>query len=238
MVSLYQEGGVKMRGFREIEAEEKAQAVFEVIAGAKIVAVAGKYRVNRDSLSDWVRKVKEDAKEWLEPYKRGPKQKKLKIDPNLKKIEKLNELLARHQAEIEGLEDHLRKIKESERENTPRPVNCDRCGCKKAYRNGTYLVEPKRFFDLLKKREDPIPVPQFVCAICGHCLYLESDRILFFRGKVSPEIKRVIGILRWDGQMSLRNIQTCVLKIFGLELSLGFVYEELKRVCKKAQKIN
>lgn len=38
--------------------------------------------------------------------------------------------------------------------------------------------------------------------------------------------------------MSLRNIQTCVLKIFGLGLSLGFVYEEVKRVCKKARKIN
>lgn len=38
--------------------------------------------------------------------------------------------------------------------------------------------------------------------------------------------------------MSLRNIQTCVLKIFGLNLSLGFVFEELKRVCKKARKIN
>jgi hypothetical protein len=38
--------------------------------------------------------------------------------------------------------------------------------------------------------------------------------------------------------MSLRNIQTCILKIFGLELSLGFVYEEVKRVCKKARQIN
>lgn len=38
--------------------------------------------------------------------------------------------------------------------------------------------------------------------------------------------------------MSLRNIQTCVLKIFGLKLSLGFVYEEVKRVCQKARKIN
>jgi hypothetical protein len=38
--------------------------------------------------------------------------------------------------------------------------------------------------------------------------------------------------------MSLRNIQTCALKIFGLKLSLGFIYEELKRVCQKARKIN
>jgi hypothetical protein len=38
--------------------------------------------------------------------------------------------------------------------------------------------------------------------------------------------------------MSLRNIQICILKIFGLELSLGFVYEEVKRVCKKARQIN
>ena len=38
--------------------------------------------------------------------------------------------------------------------------------------------------------------------------------------------------------MSLRNIQICILKIFGLKLSLGFIYEEIKQACKKAWKIN
>lgn len=48
----------------------------------------------------------------------------------------------------------------------------------------------------------------------------------------------MVGILRWDGQCSLRNIQVCILKIFGLKLSLGFVYEEVKSVCQKAKLIN
>lgn len=172
-----------MRGFRKIKAEEKAQAVFEVLHGAKIISIASKYGVNRDSLSDWVKRVKEQAKEWLEPYKRGPKEKRPKIDPNVKRIEKLNQLLTRNQAKVVQLESQLKRIKETEREKEPRPAKCDQCGCEKTYRNGTYLIKPKRFFDLLKRREEPIPVPQFVCVNCGHCLYLESDRGLFFPGE-------------------------------------------------------
>ena len=38
--------------------------------------------------------------------------------------------------------------------------------------------------------------------------------------------------------MSLRNIQTCILKILGLQLSLGFIYKEIKSACKKARAIN
>lgn len=48
----------------------------------------------------------------------------------------------------------------------------------------------------------------------------------------------MVGIFRWDGQMSLRNIQACILKIFGLNLSLGFIYKEVKKACKKAGRIN
>jgi transposase-like protein len=173
------EGGVKM-GFREIEAEVKVQAVFEVIAGAKVTSVADKYGIHRNSLSTWAKRVKEHAKEWVEPYKRGPKQKKTEIDLHLKKIERLNQLLARYQAKIEQLEGRLKQIKEACKKKEPRPARCDRCGCEKVYRDGTYLLKPKRFFDLLKRREEPIPVPRFVCAYCGHCLYLEPDRILFF----------------------------------------------------------
>ncbi len=103
-----------------------------------------------------------------------------------------------------------------------------------AVANGLKLVEKVK----RKRREEPILIPQFACANCGHCLYLESDRVLFFQGKISKEIKRLVGVLRWDGQMSLRNIQVCVLKIFGLRLSLGFIYEDVKRTCKKARKIN
>jgi transposase len=170
-------------GFREIKAEEKTQAVFAVLGGARITAAAHSYGVNRDSLSDWVKRVKVHAKEWLEPYKRGPKEKKPKIDPSLKKIEKLNQLLDRNQAKINQLEKQLKGIKEAEREKEPRPAKCDQCGCEKAYKNGTYLIKPKRFFDLLKRREEPILIPQFACASCGHCLYLEKDKILFFPGE-------------------------------------------------------
>ena len=48
----------------------------------------------------------------------------------------------------------------------------------------------------------------------------------------------MVGILRWDGQASLRNIQICILKIFGLRLSLGFIYKEIKKACTKARNIN
>ena len=168
-------------GFREIKAGLKAEAVFTVLAGSSIVNTSTQYEVDVDSLSEWVRRVKEEAEKWLAPYKRGPKQKK--PDPNLKKIEKLNQLLDRNQAKINQLEESLREIKEAQREKEPRPAKCDRCGCEKAYKNGKYLIKPKRFFDLLKRSEQPILVPQFVCASCGHSLYLDKHKVLFFPGQ-------------------------------------------------------
>ena len=167
-------------GFQKIEAEEKAQAVLEVLRGAKIIGIAGKYGVHRDSLSDWVKQVKGQIKAWVQPYRRGPKRKKPKTDPNLKKIEKLNQLLAKNQARIGQLEGQLRKTRKEEKEKEPRPAKCEHCDCKKVYKNGKYLIKPKRFFDLLKRKEQSLLIPQFVCANCGRCLYLELDRTLFF----------------------------------------------------------
>ena len=168
-------------GFREIKAEEKAKAVFTVLADSSIAATATQYGVDKDSLSEWVGRVKKEAEKWLASYKRGPKQKK--PDPNLKKIEKLNQLLDRNQAKINQLEESLREIKEEQREKEPRPTKCDRCGCEKTYKNGKYLIKPKRFFDLLKRSEQPILIPQFVCASCGHSLYLDKHRALFSPGQ-------------------------------------------------------
>ena len=68
--------------------------------------------------------------------------------------------------------------------------------------------------------------------------YTLRIKALFFGGQIDTELRRTIGILRWDGQCSLRNIQTVLRKIFRVRLSLGFICQELKRASKEAKKIN
>lgn len=94
-------------------------------------------------------------------------------------IERLNRLLEKKEVQIALFEEEREKIKEDE----PRPEKCDLCGYKKIYKDGSYLIRPKRLFDLLRRRSEPVIMPQFACANCGHSLYLEADRALFFPGE-------------------------------------------------------
>ena len=91
--------------FQDIPVEAKVKAVRAIIGGEKIQPTARKYGITRPSLYAWVERAQQAIEEALRPYKRGPRFKKPKVDPNVKKIEKLNELLQRHQARIRELEE-------------------------------------------------------------------------------------------------------------------------------------
>jgi len=52
------------------------------------------------------------------------------------------------------------------------------------------------------------------------------------------EVRRAIGIFRVDGKMSLRSLKDCLRKILYVDVSLGFIYTELKRIASLARKIN
>lgn len=43
---------------------------------------------------------------------------------------------------------HLLREKLESQKDDLRPVRCPNCGCEKVYRNGTYKIEPKGFFDV------------------------------------------------------------------------------------------
>ena len=163
--------------FQDIPVEAKVKAVCTIIGGGeKIQPTAKRYGITRPSLYAWVERAQQAIEEALKPYKRGPKFTKPKVDPNVKKIEKLNELLQRHQAQIRELEE----IVASREKEEPKPEKCDRCGCQKIYKNGTFKIRPKRFFDLLKlNKEKEVSVQKFICACCGQSLY-PKDKGAFF----------------------------------------------------------
>lgn len=163
--------------FQDIPVEAKVKAVCAVIGGQKIQPTARRYGITRPSLYVWVGRTQEAIEEALRPYKRGPKFKKSKIDPNIKRIGKLNDLLQRHQARIRELEEIIAS-KEKEEED-PKPEKCNRCGCRKIYKNGTFKVRPKRFFDLLKLNKE-VAVQKFICAHCGQSLYLKYKDAFFW----------------------------------------------------------
>lgn len=168
-------------GFQERAVDVKYPAILEVLEGKKIAPTARKYGVHRDSLREWTKRARKTIKEVLEPEKRGPKFKKPRVDPHLKKIEKLNELLERREALIRELEGLLERHQRGEKKKEPRPKECKKCGCQKVYKNGTHSVKPKRFFDILRSKEEKeIVVQQFICAHCGEPVHLEEESSFFW----------------------------------------------------------
>jgi len=63
-----------------------------------------------------------------------------------------------------------------------KPVRCPNCGCEKVYRNGTYKVKPKRFFDNLKAGKEEL-IQRFFCPYCGKSFHSRED--WFLRSSIS-----------------------------------------------------
>ena len=59
-----------------------------------------------------------------------------------------------------------------------------------------------------------------------------------FRAHIKDEVRRAIGIFRADGKTSLRTLQECIQKVLCVEVSLGFIYGELRRASQIAERVN
>jgi len=188
-----------------------------------------KTEVHRSSVYIWKEKA-------LEPHKRGPKFKRLQKTPE-EKIRNLREEMERLRGYLEEKEKqiHLLREKLEPQRDDSKPVRCPNCGCEKVYRNGTYEIRPKGFFDNLKARKEEL-IQRFICPYCGKSFHIKKQS--FPHSSLKNEVRRSVGIIRTDGKTSLRRLQDCIRKILCVDVSLGFIYKELMRVSQIAERIN
>ena len=88
----------------------------------------------------------------FKPYKRGSKFKHLQktLEEKLREeLDKLKGYLEERDRQIHWLINRQELQKKD-----PKPVRCPNCGCEKVYRNVTYEIRPKGFFDNLKTRKE------------------------------------------------------------------------------------
>mgnify|MGYP001049405621 CR=1 FL=1 len=193
--------------FKSIPVEKKIEAVSKVVSGEKIQPVAKEIGVHRSSIYIWKERALSALEEALEPHKRGPKFKHPqktpeKIMEGLKgEINRLRDCLEEKERQIYLLKHRL----EPQKDNS-KPARCPNCGCEKVYRNGTYKVKPKGFFDNLKARKEEL-IQFFICTYCGKSFHIKKQN--FPQAHIRDEIRRVIGILRTDGKISLRALEAC-----------------------------
>ncbi len=170
-----------MRDSRSISIKEKILIVCQVIAGEKIQRVARKHGASRPSIYAWTQKALDILEQALKPGKRGPKFKKGKVDAKDKVIEEQKEKIAELNALIEQKEKQIKNLRGKislQKNSLPRPLKCPHCGFEKIYKNGTYKIEPERFFEhLLKKdKEIEIIIQQFICPYCRSSVYTPKKK--------------------------------------------------------------
>ena len=150
-------------GFKSISVERKIQAVSRVVSGEKVQPVAKDVGVHRTSIYIWKERALSALEEALEPHKRGPK---------FKHYQKTSEENLREEKERQI---HLLKQKIEPQKDDSKPVRCPNCGCEKVYRNGTYKIEPKGFFDNLKTHKEEL-IQRFICPYCGKSFHIKKTK--------------------------------------------------------------
>ncbi len=149
--------------FKPISVEKKIEAVSRVISGNKIQPVAREIGVHRSSVYTWRERALNALEQALEPRKRGPKFKHPQKTPerNLREeIDKLKACLKEKERQI-----YLLKQKLEPQGDDSKPVRCPNRGCEKVYRNSTYKIRPKGFFDNLKTYKEEL-IQRFICPYC------------------------------------------------------------------------
>lgn len=150
----------------------KYAAVIAVMKGEKVARVARKHGVHRNIVHIWVKEANEGIKEALIPKKPGRKPKPTqKPDPHLEVIEELNCLLEEKERQIKKLEETVKFQKDIE----PRPPKCEKCGCKKVYRNGSYWVKAKNLLNFFSE-DETMRIPIFICANCDKPVHFDFKK--------------------------------------------------------------
>ena len=169
-----------MRDFKAISIKEKVLIVCQVISGEKIQTIARKHKVSRPSVYAWTQKALDILEQALKPGKRGPKCKKGKVDTKDKLIEEQKEKIAELKDIISEKEKQIKNLRGKinlQKNSLPRPLKFPHCGFEKIYKNGTYKIKPKRFFEQLKKdKEIEITVQQFICPYCRSSVYRSEKK--------------------------------------------------------------
>ncbi len=175
-----------MRGYKFISIKEKVLIVSKVIAGEKIQFVADKHRVSRPSVYTWTQIALGTLEKALKLKRRGPKLKRAKFSVRDKVIKeqkmeigRLKDIIEKKEKQIKNLRGEIRLQKR----DVFRPLKCPHCGFEKIYKNGTYKINPERFFEKLRKDEEKeIVVQQFICPYCKSSIHTpeKKKRIILF----------------------------------------------------------
>jgi len=163
-------------GFKPIPVEKKIEAAFRVVSGNKIQPVAREIAVHRSSIYIWKERALSALEEALEPRKRGPKFKRLQKTPeeNIRNLREEIDKLRGYLEEKEG-QIYLLKQKLEPRKDDSKPVRCPNCGYEKVYRNGTYEIRPKGFFDNLKTCKEEL-IQRFIYPYCKKSFHIKKTK--------------------------------------------------------------
>ena len=159
--------------FKPVSIEKKIQAVSRVVVGEKVQPVARDIGVHRASIYIWKERALSALEEALEPYKRGPKFKhpQKTLEEKLRKeLDKLKGYLEERDRQIHWLIN-----RQEPQKNDSKPVRCPNCGCEKVYRNGTYKIRPKGFFDNLKTCKEEL-IQRFICPYCKKSFHIKKTK--------------------------------------------------------------
>lgn len=159
--------------FKPIPVEKKIEAVSRVISGEKIQPVAREIGVHRASVYTWRKRTLSALGKALEPRKRGPKFKHPQKTPEENLREEIDTLMG--YLEEKEKQIHLLREKLEPQKDDLRLVRCPNCGCEKVYRNSTYKIKPKGFFDNLKTRKEEL-IQRFICPYCGKSFHIKKTK--------------------------------------------------------------
>jgi len=196
---------------RIIPIETKVKVMQESLRLSNVEAIAASYGVSVGAVYYWFNtKVKPALGEILQNDPPGPEP---KPDPGV--------------------------VKEVET-NDARPETCDRCGNKHIWKNGTYEVI--NWIWLLTigwlVGQQKVNLQRWRCAQCGHELStVERQQQAEARRAWWQQVKRLIGLSRFQLCLSVRKTQILVGFAYGRQVSVGFIQQQTQQIGKRAQTI-
>ena len=125
-------------------------------------------------------------------------------------------------------------------ENVERPENCNACGSRHIWKNGTYEVI--NWIWLLTVGwligVPRITIQRFRCAVCGQELVSpERQRQAEARQAWWQQVRRLIGLSRFKLGLSVRKTQALVTFVYGRQVAVGFIQQQTQQIGQRAQDV-